>query len=237
MPAGNTLRETKAMSVGALRATFLDADGVLLDSLPQHLAICADKARQYGLPLRIPDVDGFRRMVAAGIKVSPMLEFFRAVGFPDDAAKKAAADYEREFAQRYRPAAFAGIDAMLARLRRSGQSLGLVTANTAANVEPALGRALRHFDPRCLFYVDSSVPAHDKAWCLDEGARILGIAPGDCMFVGDQPADAKAACAAGCRFLGVTYGWGLTGHDPSTQTVDSVEAIADVLVGMAPASG
>ncbi|MGZ5267125.1 MAG: hypothetical protein ACXWCC_10055, partial [Caldimonas sp.] len=51
---------------------FFDVDGVLLDSLPQHLAICSDKAREYGLRLSIPDVQGFRRLVAAGVKVSPM---------------------------------------------------------------------------------------------------------------------------------------------------------------------
>lgn len=225
------------MNRGALRAVFLDVDGVLLDSLPQHLAICADKAREYGLHLRIPEVDAFRHLVATGVKVSPMLDFFRAVGFPRDIAERAAADYEREFMERYRPAAFPGIDAMLARLRESGHTLGLVTANTASNVEPALGEALRHFDPRCLFYVDSLAQPRGKAWCLDEGARILGVALKACVFVGDQPADVAAARAAGCRFLGVTYGWGLSRGDGSMRTVDSVAAIADVLGGAAPAVG
>jgi len=219
------------MNHGTLRAVFLDVDGVLLDSLPQHLAICADKAREYGLHLRIPDVDSFRHMVAAGVKVSPMLEFFRALGFPEDAAAGATVDYGREFMKRYRPSTFPGIDTMLTRLREVGYSLGLVTANTAGNVEPALGEALRHFDPRCLFYTDSLPQPRGKAWCLEEGARILGVTPTACMFVGDQPADAEAARAAGAQFLGVTYGWGLPGNDASIRTVDSVEAIAEVLLG------
>lgn len=231
----NLRGETESMNRGTLRAVFLDVDGVLLDSLPQHLAICADKALEYGLDLQIPDVGAFRRMVAGGVKVSPMLDFFRAVGFPRDLAERATADYEREFMQRYRPAAFPGIDAMLARLRAAGHSLGLVTANTAGNVEPALGDALRHFDPRCLFYASSLAQARDKAWCLRQGARILGITPDACVFVGDQPADAAAARAASCRFLGVTFGWGLSKGDASMQTVDSVEAIADVLTGTTPA--
>ncbi len=224
------------MNRAALRAVFLDVDGVLLDSLPQHLAICVDKAREYGLRLQTPDVAAFRRMVASGVKVSPMLEFFRAVGFPAEAANTAVADYEREFMQRYRPAAFAGIDAMLARLRGAGYALGLVTANTAANVEPALGAVLHHFDPRCLFYVDSFTPPRAKAWCLAEGARRLGVAPAACVFVGDQPADAAAAHAAGCGFLGVTYGWGLPEGGAALRTVSSVAGIAELLVGM-PAVG
>src|SRR5256885_16808128 len=68
----HTLRERVAMSSRKYRAVFFDVDGVLLDSLPQHLAICRDKASEYGLPIEIPDVPAFRRMVAAGIKVSPM---------------------------------------------------------------------------------------------------------------------------------------------------------------------
>jgi phosphoglycolate phosphatase len=223
------------MGRGAVRAVFLDVDGVLLDSLPQHLAICADKAREFGLHLRIPDVGAFRRLVASGVKVSPMVDFFRAVGFPDEIAERAAADYKREFMQRYRPTVFPGVDAMLARLHEAGHTLGLVTANTAGNVEPALGEAMRYFDPRCLFYVDSLAQPRSKAWWLSEGSRILGVAPQDCVFVGDQPADAAAAHAAGCRFLGVTYGWGLSGGDASMLTADSVEAIADVLAGAAPA--
>ena len=88
------------MGRGAFQAVFLDVDGVLLDSLPQHLAICAEKADAYGLHLRIPDVAAFRRLVAEGVKVSPMYDFFRAVGFPGDVAVRATKDYEREFMQR-----------------------------------------------------------------------------------------------------------------------------------------
>jgi len=213
-----------------LQAVFLDVDGVLLDSLPQHLQICRDKAREYGLhALRIPDVDAFRQMVASGVRVSPMLDFFLALGFPSALAVRAVADYEHEFMQRYRPAPFPGVDAMLQRLHDAGYTLGLVTSNTTANVEPALGAAMRHFDPRCLFYFDRSPEAKSKAWCLSEGARVLGLAAGQCVFVGDQPADAAAARAAGVEFLGVSYGWGLPSGSSGIHMVDSVDAIAAAL--------
>jgi phosphoglycolate phosphatase len=211
------------------RAVFFDVDGVLLDSLPQHLAICADKAREFGLDLAIPDVPAFRRMIASGVSVSPMLNFFRAVGFPQAPAERATADYEREFMQCYRPQAFEGIDTMLQRLRAAGFSLGLVTANTAANVEPALGDSMRHFDPRCRFYVDSFEPPRGKAACLAEAARRLDLAPEAIVFVGDQPADARAARDAACVFLAVTYGWGFSRGD-TAGSVDSVDAITKALL-------
>jgi phosphoglycolate phosphatase-like HAD superfamily hydrolase len=222
----------------ALRAVFLDVDGVLLDSLSQHLAICRDKAREYGLvDLVIPDVEGFRRIVREGTSVSPMLNFFLALGFPPDMARRGVADYEREFMQRYRPLPFRGVDAMLAELRAAGLLLGLVTANTAGNVEPALGTAMRHFDPRCLFYVDRFPEARSKAWCLAEGARVLQLPPRQCVYVGDQPADLAGARAAGFQFLGVSYGWGLAAGDPTVRVVATVPAIAQVLAPAAQAVG
>jgi beta-phosphoglucomutase-like phosphatase (HAD superfamily) len=53
------------------RAVFFDVDGVLLDSLPQHLQICHDKAIEFGLKLKIPTVDQFRQLIRRGVKVSP----------------------------------------------------------------------------------------------------------------------------------------------------------------------
>ena len=219
------------VNLGAVRAVFLDVDGVLLDSLPQHLRFCADMAREYGLQdLEIPTIEDFKRMVSRGVIVSPMLHFFLAVGFPPPLAKRGVEDYEREFMQRCRPVPFPGIQDMLKRLSDAGLALGLVTSNTRANVEPALSDAMRYFDPRCLFYFDRYPEARDKAWCLAEGTRTLRLAPARSIYVGDQPGDADAARAAGLQFLGVSYGWGLQPGEVSMYTVDSVHAVADALL-------
>jgi phosphoglycolate phosphatase-like HAD superfamily hydrolase len=165
------------MSNNAGAPVFFDVDGVLLDSLPQHLAICADKAHEYGLSLRIPSVEAFRAMVVSGVRVSPMLDFFLAVGFPIEHARRAVQAYDSEFAQHYRPRPFAAIERMLRRLGEAGHPLGLVTANIAANVEPALRDVMGLFDSRCLFFMDRYQPPRSKHWCLSEGARILGSRP------------------------------------------------------------
>lgn len=219
------------MSSRPAAPVFFDVDGVLLDSLPQHLAMCADAASEFGLNLKIPSVEQFRAMVAAGVKVSPMLDFFVAVGFPMADARRAVEIYDREFAQRYPSRRFDGIKETLDRLHLAGHPLGLVTANIAANVEPALEDVLGLFDPRCLFYFDRFRPARAKSWCLNEAARILGARSSDCVFVGDQPADAAAAEAANWRFLGVSYGWGFVRGDPSRRLVHSATEIAIAILG------
>lgn len=219
------------MKANAYQAAIFDVDGVLLDSLPQHLRICDDKAREYGLQgFKAPTVAEFRRMVGSGVRVSPMLDFFLALGFPPPLAQRGVEDYEREFMSRYHPDAFEGVEAMLQTVHAAGIHIGLVTSNTRANVEPALGRAMRYFDQRCVFYFDSFPEPPGKAWCLTECARALGLSTADCAYVGDQPADERAAAQAKMGFLGVTYGWGLTPERTDLHLVNDVAEVAGALL-------
>jgi phosphoglycolate phosphatase-like HAD superfamily hydrolase len=215
------------------RAVFFDVDGVLLDSLPQHLQICQDEAVKFGLNLKIPTVNEFRQLVARGVKVSPMLYFFLAVGFPEALAKRAVADYEKEFMRRYQPKPFAGTDKMLSTLRAAGIKLGLVTSNTGANVVPALGNSMNYFEESCLFFFDRYSEPKTKSWCLTEGTRLLGLPLQTCVYVGDQPADATAAREAGVPFLGVTYGWGILASDEQCEMIaNNIVQIPDKLIGL-----
>jgi phosphoglycolate phosphatase-like HAD superfamily hydrolase len=214
----------------SIRAVFFDVDGVLVDSLPQHLQICRDKAIEFGLVLKIPTVNEFRELVRKGIKVSPMYYFFLAVGFPEELAKRAIDDYDREFMKRYRPHAFPAIGNMLAHLQETGVKLGIITSNIRANAAPPLGAAIKYFDERCLFFFDRYLEPKTKSWCLIEGGRLLGIEPGQSVYVGDQPADAAAAAEARARFLGVTYGWGISQCDHKYLLANSVLEIPQKLI-------
>ena len=215
------------------RVAFFDVDGVLINSLPQHLQICHDKAIQFGLKLKIPTVDEFRQLVRRGTKVSPMRYFFLAVGFPEDFAERAVADYEREFIQRYRPKLFAGVSKTLNTLNIGGLKLGLVTSNKRSNVVPVHGDAMQYFEESCLFFFDRYPEPKTKSWSLAEGARLLHLERQACVYVGDQPADAIAAHEAGVRFLGVTYGWGISQDDKQYDTVKSITEIPDKLIEFA----
>lgn len=215
---------------GSPNTVIFDVDGVLLDSLPQHLQICRDKAAEFGLSLNIPTVAEFRRLVGRGVKVSPMLQFFIAVGFPVDLAQRADEDYREHFMSRYPPKPFDGITEMLAALKSSGLKIGLVTSNVRANVVPALGSAMKYFDQRGLFFFDSVKEARPKSWYLAECVRSLGSKPKESIYVGDQPADEAAARQAGTLFLGVTYGWGIAKGDHPYPTADSVAEISERLI-------
>jgi HAD superfamily hydrolase (TIGR01509 family) len=217
----------------SLAAVFFDVDGVLLDSLPQHLQICRDKAAEFGLNLKIPTVDEMRRIISRGVKVSPMSEFFRAVGFPATLIKRAVADYEGEFMKHYRPNAFPGVTEALTALHKAGLKLGLVTSNTRSNILPALAHVIHYFEDSCVFFYDDYPEPRPKVWFLAEGARILRLAPSRCVYVGDQPADADAAQAAGFQFLGVSYGWGIEWRGGQLEFVANVRDIPDRLTALA----
>lgn len=209
---------------------FFDVDGVLVDSLPQHLQICRDKSAEFNLPIYVPSVSEFRNMVARGTSVSPMYNFFIAVGFPAHLARKAVADYEREFATKYRPKLFQGAIETLSRIRQTGIRLGLVTSNTRNNVLPILGSASEFFEPSCMFFYDDETRPKSKSWLLIKGSRLININPQRCLYVGDQPADAKAALESNLQFLGVTYGWGILETDSKYETVNSIAEIPDWIV-------
>ncbi len=91
---------------GDLRAVIFDVDGVLIDSLIKHLEFCKDEASALGLIIDVPDTDLFRRMVLSGTKVSPMEDFFRAVGFPKDKIARAVKDYDANFSKTSHPINF-----------------------------------------------------------------------------------------------------------------------------------
>jgi phosphoglycolate phosphatase-like HAD superfamily hydrolase len=114
-------------------------------------------------------------------------------------------------------------------LQTAGVQLGLVTSNIRDNVTPALSNSMTLFDERCLFFFDKYPIPKTKAWYLAEGIRVLEISSEDCVYVGDQPEDARAASEAGIKFLGVTYGWGISDRDRQYRSAKNVWEIPDKL--------
>lgn len=230
LASGNWLLLRGDSAVIGNSAVFFDVDGVLVDSLPEHLRICADLAEQFHLQeVRIPTVDQFRAMVSSGTKVSPMLEFFLAVGFPSEFAVRGVEIYETQFNNRYKPNLFLGVEEMLSELQRNGAILGIVTSNTKENVEDMLGSLLIYFDERCLFYYDRLDPKKTKAWSLSEGANRIQVEAKRRLYVGDQPSDANAAFQARWMFIGAGYGWGIKSKDiqyPIAHSIIEIPSLA-----------
>ena len=217
------------MPIRPLNAVIFDVDGVLLDSLTPHLAICRDKSEEFGLGLKIPDAEGLKAMVRRGVVISPMDRFFQAVGFSAEDAARATADYLRDFMRVYAPAPFKNVDVSLRTLHDAGLPLGIVTANFRKNIASALGDSMTLFDAK-LIYTHDDMEGKTKATALREISDKLKEVPGECVYVGDQPADWRASREAGCQFVGVTYGWGISKDDTEYPTFSSLEAVCSYLL-------
>ena len=195
-----------------IKAVFFDVDGVLLDSLPAHIAVCEQLNSEYSLNLTIPtDADFKTNFIRAGKEIAPMRSFFKAVGFTGDDLTNAVKWYDDNFSKKYMSGYYGGVKEMVSNLAETKTlTLGIVTSNVRNNIKASLTDVFEHFEPECIFTDDMRV---SKSEAIKLGALRLGILTEEILFVGDQKRDQEAAEAVGANFLGVTYGWQFAPED------------------------
>ena len=187
------------------RAVLFDLDGTLVDSATD-LGRAADKMRtDRGLEPR--PLAQYRAMAGAGARGMLGIAFGIAPGDPDfDLLRE-------EFFSNYtacmfdHTAAFDGVTDLIAALDARGLRWGVVTNKAARFTEPLL-RALPVF-ASCAVAVSGDTTPHAKPHPepLFEAARRLGIAPGQCIYVGDDERDIVAGRAAGMVTVAANYGY------------------------------
>jgi len=188
-----------------VRAVLFDLDGTLIDSAPDLAGAGNDMRVARGLsPLPLSH---FRPMVGSGARGMVGRAF--DVG-PQDSTFVALRD---EFLQRYEDRmtretrVFADMLPVLAAFDARAMPWGIVT-NKAMRFTDPLVRALGLL-PRAAALVCGDTTPHSKPHPepLFEAARRLGVAPGDCVYVGDDLRDVQAGRAAGMATVAVHWGY------------------------------
>jgi phosphoglycolate phosphatase len=214
-----------------LRAMLFDLDGTLLDTAPDLVAALNALRLEHGLaPLPFEEV---RPAVSHG-----SAQVVKA-GFPTAGAAESAA-LQRRFLDLYRAALsagtrlFPGMDEVLDALAVRGLCSGVVTNKPAWLTEPLIDE-LKLRD-RLAVIVSGDTVAQPKPSPLPllHAAKLAGVAPAECIFVGDAERDIQAAHAAGMPALIARYGYLHDADRPDAWGADGdVERPLDLLAWIA----
>jgi phosphoglycolate phosphatase len=202
-----------------IRAVLFDLDGTLVDSAPD-LGAAADQMRvKRGMAsLALAD---YRHAAGAGARGLLGVAFGVTPEHPDFASLREEffANYERCLTQR--TAVFDGVPALLADIVARQLPWGVVTNKASRFTEP-LTRAMPLFASAAAVVSGDTTPfskPHPEP--LLEAARRLGVAPQDCVYVGDDERDIVAGRAAGMLTVAATYGYLGAGSDVAQWGADA----------------
>ncbi len=179
------------------KAILFDLDGTLADSAPDLTAAINQVRSEFNLK-KLP-YESLRPFASAG---APGL-VKAALGITRD---HMLFPYLRErFLHYYRDSIaqgasatrlFDGIEDLLALLQANGIGWGIVTNKVENLAKPLAGQiGLKHAG--CLVAGDTTPHSKPHPAPLLEGARRLGVNPGDCWYIGDDLRDMQAGHAAG----------------------------------------
>lgn len=199
--ASASAREGSQGTVGGLRAVLFDFDGTVVDSYDLILESFHHAVRAV---LGVDYADEVLMRKVGQPLVVQMEDFIRNRALRDELCRVYREHNARIHDDRIR--LFPGVRETLSALRTAGLATGIVTSKRHG---PAL-RGLRVFGLEGLFDVlvgSDDCPRHkpDPA-PVEQAARMLGLAPASCAYVGDSPYDLQAGCGAGCLTVAATWG-------------------------------
>ena len=213
-----------------IQAVLFDLDGTLVDSAPDLAAAVETMRQARGMtPISLGN---YRHMAGAGAR--GML----GIGFgiePED--KRYAAlreeffsNYERCLTERTHP--FPGVPELIHRLLDSGLLWGVVT-NKVTRFSAPLTKSLGLFESASVV-ISGDTTAHPKPHPLPllEAARLMGLSPQACMYVGDDRRDVLAGRAAGMPTVVASYGYLGAESDFSSWGADASIDRADQLLDL-----
>jgi len=205
-----------------VRAVLFDLDGTLVDSAPD-LGHAVDRMRvARGLP-SLP-LAHYRPMAGAGARGMIGLAFGHRPDHPEYPALRDEffANYEACLTERTRP--FDGVAQLLDALLAQGLAWGVVT-NKMERFALPLTAGLPLFGTAATVVGGDTTP-HPKPHPapLLEAARRIGLAPQQCLYVGDDERDIVAGKAAGMPTVAALYGYLGEVQDVSAWQADAVIA-------------
>ena len=201
------------------RLVLFDLDGTLLDSAPDMVAtVNRMRAARGRAPMALAEL---RPHVSKGARAMSAAAFPELRGeVPSGTIREFLDVYEQELGRHGAP--FAGIEELLAAIEADGARWGIVTNKPeylAGQLLPLLG-----WEQRCAILIGGDTLAERKPHPqpLLHAAAVLGVAPGECTYVGDDERDIVAARAAGMPSVAALWGYRLDEDVPESWQADAI---------------
>lgn len=203
-----------------IKAVLFDLDGTLADTAPD-LALALNRLLdEHGLaPISVEAArpvasSGARGLIEVGFGLTPEDEKFPALRdrFLDLYGETVCVHTRL----------FEGMPELLAELERRAMPWGIVTNKSARFTVPLLAALGLNGRAACVVSGDTTArikPAPDSLLFAAKGLR---LAPGHCLYIGDDLRDVHAARAAGMSVIAAAYGYLGGNGDPRNWDADGV---------------
>lgn len=211
-------------------AVLFDLDGTLIDSAPD-LGAAADKMRTDRGLAPFP-LSRYRPMAGAGARGMIAVAFgLTPDDFRFDALKEEFfVNYESRMTEH--TLVFEGVAELITRIDQAGLKWGVVT-NKSARFTVPLTQSMPLFNTaRAIVSGDTTPHAKPHPAPLIEAARQLNLAPGRCVYVGDDERDIIAGRAAGMPTVAAAYGYLGAAADPQGWRADATIATPHALLAL-----
>jgi len=187
-----------------IKGVLFDLDGTLLDTAQDFTAALNEiRAEENLAPLAHETVrcqvsHGGHALVRLGFGTLPPDEH-------ETMRMRLLNCYRRQLARH--TALFEGGDEMLTELERRGLHWGIVTNKPGWLTDPLLAEVKLDRRARAIVSGDTLAERKPHPLPLLHAAQTMGVAPGECVYVGDAERDMQAAQAAGMFALVAGYGY------------------------------
>ncbi|HLU61127.1 MAG TPA: phosphoglycolate phosphatase [Gammaproteobacteria bacterium] len=203
-----------------LRAVLFDFDGTLADTAPDMSAAINRLRVENGLePLAY---DRLRPWVSHGspglLKIAFGLER-DAEGY-GELRDRFLALYESRLSAETK--LFDGMQAVLDGIVARGLAWGIVTNKPAWLTDPLVADMAIAPAPGCVVSGDTTAHHKPHPAPILHACECLGVAPAECVYIGDAERDIQAAHAAGMPAIAARYGYLQADEDPSEWRPDAI---------------
>ncbi len=188
------------------KTVIFDLDGTLLYTL-EDLADSLNAAlAALGFPPR--PLDYFNTAVGDGAETMVLRclpESERDADTLRRATERTLEEYHRRWNVKTRP--YPGVPEMLDALTAAGVQKCILSNKPDASTQKVVAELLSHWNFDVVRGARSDTPVKPNPQSAIETAVQCGVAPADCLYVGDTDTDMRTAIAAGMFALGVTWGF------------------------------